>query len=120
MDKACRICGNINTEIFYKFNFIENSITNVLNKINEYNNNTSFFSYFSLSYDANKERKYEMTYLLNNIIRNIESMLKSGLHPSMLSDEEKFILKDILGDKWYEKYGYVKEDLHDIVTLKIN
>ena len=50
----------------------------------------------------------------------IESMLKSGLHPSMLSDEEKFILKDILGDKWYEKYGYVKEDLHDIVTLKIN
>jgi hypothetical protein len=58
--------------------------------------------------------------IMEESIMYIESMLKSGLHPSMLNDDEKFILKDVLGEKWYEKYGYVKEDLDDIVTLKIN
>ncbi len=29
----CRLCGDENTEIFYKFDFLENSITNKLNKI---------------------------------------------------------------------------------------
>jgi hypothetical protein len=58
--------------------------------------------------------------MMEESILYIESMLKSGLHPSMLSDEEKFILKDVLGEKWYERYGYIKEDLDNIVTLKIN
>ena len=37
--------------------------------------------------------------------------LKSGLHPSMLDENEKTLLKELLGDKWYEKYGYVEQDL---------
>jgi len=37
--------------------------------------------------------------------------LKSGLHPSMLDENEKILLKEALGDKWYEKYGYVEQDL---------
>lgn len=58
--------------------------------------------------------------IMEESILYIESMLQSGLHPSMLSDEEKFILNDIYGDKWLEKYGYKKEDLNEIVTLKID
>lgn len=48
----------------------------------------------------------------------ITSMLKSGLHPSMFSDDEKKFMNEIVGEKWYENYGYVKEDLDDIVTVK--
>ena len=48
----------------------------------------------------------------------IEDMLNSGLHPSVLEQDEKNILSEIYGDEWYEKFGYVKEDLDDIVTIK--
>ena len=47
----------------------------------------------------------------------IESMLKSGLHPSILDDDEKNVMTEVYGDEWYKKYGYVKEYLTDIVTL---
>jgi len=50
----------------------------------------------------------------------IESSLKSGLHPSMLEENEKALLNDNYGDEWYKRWGYVEEDLNEIVTLKIN
>lgn len=43
--------------------------------------------------------------------------VKSGLHPSDLTIEEKFLLKEICGEKWYEKYGYIEEDLSEMHTL---
>lgn len=43
--------------------------------------------------------------------------IKAGLHPSDLSDEEKFLLKEVYGEKWYERFGYVEKDLTDIYTL---
>lgn len=49
----------------------------------------------------------------------IKESVKSGLHPSLLKDNEKIILKDICGEKWYEEFGYCEEDLTDIVTLDI-
>lgn len=48
----------------------------------------------------------------------IEECIKSGLHISMLTDDEKNIMKEVFGEKWYQKYGYIKEDLDDIVTIK--
>ena len=48
----------------------------------------------------------------------IDSMIKSGYHPSMMDDDEKNLMNEILGEKWYEKYGYVEGDLIDIVTIK--
>jgi len=48
----------------------------------------------------------------------IESSLKSGLHPSMLEENEKALLQDNYGDEWYKRWGYVEEDLNTIVTLK--
>jgi len=49
----------------------------------------------------------------------IKESVKSGLHPSLLKENEKMILKDICGEKWYEEFGYCKEDLTDIVTLDV-
>jgi hypothetical protein len=43
--------------------------------------------------------------------------IKSGLHPSDLTDDEKAILKDTYGENWYIKWGYTKEDLDSVVTL---
>ena len=48
----------------------------------------------------------------------INGAIKSGLHPSMLSTDEKKFMNEIVGEKWYEDYGYTKEDLDDIVTVK--
>ena len=48
----------------------------------------------------------------------VHSGLTSGLHPSDLDDNEKNLMQDVYGEEWYEKYGYVKEDLDSIVTLK--
>jgi len=49
----------------------------------------------------------------------VDSLIKSGLHPSMLNENEKFLLLEGFGSKWYENYGYVKEDLDEIVTIKM-
>ena len=63
--------------------------------------------------------------VLNNVpvpmseaVAYIEEQLKSGLHPSMMDENEQAILKDIYGEEWYVKWGYVNEDLTEIFTLK--
>lgn len=68
---------------------------------------------------------YQEGKVLNNMPPNmaeavayVETQLRSGLHPSMLEDNEKAILADAYGDEWYTEWGYVKEDLDDIVTLQ--
>jgi hypothetical protein len=50
----------------------------------------------------------------------IELQLESGLHPSMLEENEKNLLNDAYGEEWYLKWNYVKEDLDDIITLVRN
>ena len=39
--------------------------------------------------------------------------LKSGLHPSFLEENEKLVLEQVYGEKWYEKWGYTKDDLDE-------
>ena len=57
---------------------------------------------------------------IEEAIAYIETSLMSGLHPSMLEENEKALLKDSYGDEWYKRWGYIEEDLNDIVTLKPN
>ena len=47
----------------------------------------------------------------------IETSLQSGMHPSMLEENDHVLLKEQYGDEWYKQWGYVKEDLTEIVTL---
>ena len=51
-------------------------------------------------------------------LEHIKAQLQSGLHPSMLDDNEKTFMVQALGSEWYLKFGYVKEDLKEIVTCK--
>lgn len=69
---------------------------------------------------------FEDSRILNNMpppmaeaVAYVLESIKSGMHPSMLAENEKELLKDAYGEKWYEKYGYVEGDLTEIVTLKI-
>ncbi len=48
----------------------------------------------------------------------LETQLQAGFHLSMMEDNEKALMADAYGDEWYERWGYVKEDLEDIVTLE--
>lgn len=45
--------------------------------------------------------------------------IKSGLHPSFLTENEKSVMKEKLGDKWYENFGYSVEDLKELFTLNL-
>lgn len=48
----------------------------------------------------------------------IEIQIRSGLHISLLEDNEKNLMQEIYGKEWYKKWNYIEEDLTDIVTLK--
>ena len=50
----------------------------------------------------------------------IEVQINSGLHPSMLEENEKELLKDAYGEDWYKKWNYTEKDLTEIFTVKID
>lgn len=48
------------------------------------------------------------------VLEQFKVMLRSGMHPSYFSTSEKDFLKNFVGEKWYEEYGYMKNDLNRI------
>jgi hypothetical protein len=46
------------------------------------------------------------------------SQLRSGIHPSLLENNEKQIMSETFGPEWYKQWGYVDQDLNEIFTLK--
>ena len=54
---------------------------------------------------------------INDSLNKLHVVLMSGLHPSMLTDDEKYILESEIGKEWYKKYGYVEKDLTEMYTL---
>lgn len=71
--------------------------------------------YGSIDFESGKANE---PFMMTDALANLIGMIKSGLHPSMLTDDEKFFLKEMKGDEWYKSLGFVKEDLDEIVTLK--
>ena len=47
-------------------------------------------------------------------VSQIKMMLLSGIHPSYLNNEEKDLMKNNLGEKWYETFGFLEVDLNRI------
>lgn len=43
---------------------------------------------------------------IKDAIQYILIALRSGLHPSQLSDDEKDIMKNKFGDRWFALFGY--------------
>jgi hypothetical protein len=91
---------------------IENMSPQDIEKYKKYGENM----YGSVDYEATQVDKMMNSPVDDSIFYIIEG-IKSGLHPSMLEDDEKDLLLKIKGDEWWKEYGYVKEDLDDIVTL---
>jgi hypothetical protein len=52
----------------------------------------------------------------DELVAYVINQLRSGIHPSDMEPGEKLIMEDAYGEEWYTKWGYVKEDLDDIVT----
>jgi|LauGreDrversion4_2_1035121.scaffolds.fasta_scaffold236138_2 hypothetical protein len=50
------------------------------------------------------------SFLKDALIYIIEG-IKSGLHPSMLTNDEINVLKEAYGNEWYTNFGFKKEDL---------
>jgi hypothetical protein len=48
---------------------------------------------------------------LRSTLKYIELGLNSGLHPSEVTLDEKNILIQFYDEKWYEKWGYTKDDV---------
>jgi len=48
----------------------------------------------------------------------LETQLQAGFHPSMFDENEKALLVDRYGDEWYKEWGYIKDDLVDIITIQ--
>ena len=61
--------------------------------------------------DTEGKIKQNLEENLKDTLWFIESQIKSGLHPSDMDEDYINILTDKYGDKWYEKFGYCKNDL---------
>ena len=60
---------------------------------------------------AKIETKDNLPPFLAHALAYIVESLKSGLHPSMLEEDEIKVLEEIYGKKWYLKWNYTEEDL---------
>jgi hypothetical protein len=67
--------------------------------------------------DFEKSSVTQMIPGMEEALIDIENMIKSGMHISLLEEDEKNLLNEIYGEEWYKKYGYVKKDLTDIITI---
>ena len=47
-------------------------------------------------------------------VSQIKLMLQSGIHPSYLSTQEKDMIKNAFGKKWFEQYGFLETDLNRV------
>ena len=51
---------------------------------------------------------------LSDAVNYINEMLKSGLHPSMLEQNEINVLEEVYGKQWYLKWNFTENDLKEI------
>jgi hypothetical protein len=71
----------------------------------------------SLFKDINFENGQVESPPINEAVAYIETQIRSGMHISLLEDNERSILVDVYGPEWYLRYNYVEEDVNEIHTL---
>ena len=55
--------------------------------------------------------------LMTEGLAYLEVSLRSGLHPSMMTDSDHALMREMCGEEWYTRWGYIEADLKEIVTL---
>lgn len=76
--------------------------------------------YGRINFEEINESNSNLTTSMAEAVGYIEIQLRSGLHPSMMEDNEKSLMVEAYGDDWYKNWGYDKKDLENIFTLKPN
>ena len=63
------------------------------------------------NFTDSKNIRNNLTSSMEEAVAYVEEGLKSGLLPSDLTEDEVILLVETYGEKWYEKYGYTKEEV---------
>ena len=81
------------------------------------------------AYEKMGEKMYNFDYgsgeknldkLLVESCNRVCHMVRHGLHPSLMDKADINIVKEVVGKEWYTRFGYVKEDLDNIVTIPLD
>jgi len=67
-----------------------------------------FYSSFDVETGTAKDLS---TISMEESLAYVTESLKSGLHPSYLTEDEIMILRAGYGDEWYKKWSYTREDV---------
>ena len=128
--ESTNVVGLLNNDMVNSFTMENKESTNVCNLFNNDMVNAARNSLTKEQLDRYKSLGEEMYGVvdfdncklyddsLNEAYLYVREQLKSGLHPSMMSENEKRIMEEMEGKECYTKWDYVKEDLNDIVTLR--
>ena len=54
---------------------------------------------------------------INDLVAYVSEIIKSGMHPSYLSEEDRQLLESVYGKEWYKNFGYEKTDLDTVIIL---
>ena len=67
---------------------------------------------FHSSFDVFKGEAADLsTISMEEALAYVVESLKSGLHPSFLTEDEKALVMAGYGEEWYKEWGYNKEDI---------
>jgi hypothetical protein len=67
---------------------------------------------FHSSFDVFKGEAADLsTISMEEALAYVVESLKSGLHPSFLTEDEKALVMAGYGEEWYKEWGYNKEDV---------
>ena len=70
--------------------------------------------------DMDFQQNNDLNAILKESVAYISMGLNSGLLPSELNKDEKRVMKELMGEKWYEKWGYTEKDLLKKKNREIN
>jgi hypothetical protein len=89
-------------------NAVKNMTPDQLNKYEEMGK-----AYFE-DLDMESSSVNQITSPTDDFLAYMKHALKSGLHPFHMDEDEKTFMKDVVGEKWYEQYGFEENDLTGI------
>lgn len=70
---------------------------------------------FHSSFDITRGEPHDLsTICMEEALAYTIESLKSGLHPSMLTEDEKALLTAGYGEEWYSQWGYTAKDLKSL------
>ena len=71
-------------------------------------NSIDFVDSKGKSRNVPEEHLEAVSYVINSI--------NSGMHISYLEENERLLLEDVLGKEWYKNFGYIQDDIYEVVT----